>query len=137
MMSMGFLLRLQLLLSLFAFLGALQAAGAPPSAAGWLERLPAWFEPNQGFVSPDARYVSRGAGYLLRLGDSGAELSLTDGSQAAKLRMELAGASRKPLVEALDPQRARTNYLLGNQRNRWKTDVPHYGRVRYRGAYPG
>ena len=30
-----------------------------------------------------------------------------------------------------------SNYLRCNDRSKWRTDVPHYGRVRYREIYPG
>ncbi len=136
MISMGLTPKLQLLLSLFLVLGVFSASGAT-GPAQWLESLPAWFEPNQGLAAPEVKYFSRGGGYTLQLRESGAELSLVDGSHAAKVRLELKGGSRTPAIEPLELQRAHTNYLIGNQRNRWKTNVPQYGRVRYRGAYPG
>jgi hypothetical protein len=118
-------------------LAAAPAAMSLPAAARALASVPAWFEPNPGLYGPQVRYVSRGAGYALLLEESGAVLRLMDESGSARLRIALAGANPKPVIEALNPLPARTNYLLGNQPARWRANVPHYGRVRYRDAYPG
>jgi hypothetical protein len=40
-------------------------------------------------------------------------------------------------VEGLEPLPGRSNYFIGNDPAKWHTDVPHYGRVRYRNLYPG
>jgi hypothetical protein len=131
------MVRLRALLCGFIVFGTLLASGAAPPALRTLESLPAWFEPNRGIAGAEVIYLSRGAGYTLLLERSAAVLSLADGSQSARLRLNLAGGNPKPVVEALDLQPARTNYLIGNRPDRWKTDVPHFGRVRYRDAYPG
>ncbi|HSW48669.1 MAG TPA: hypothetical protein VLH09_00775 [Bryobacteraceae bacterium] len=99
--------------------------------------MPAWFEPNRGQAGAEVRYLARGAGYTLALEQAGAALSLVDGAQAAKLRIDLAGGNEEPLLEALERQPAHTNYLVGNRPDRWRTGVPHFARVRYKDAYPG
>jgi uncharacterized protein (TIGR03437 family) len=32
---------------------------------------------------------------------------------------------------------SKSNYFIGNDPGKWRTDVPNYSRVRYRGVYPG
>ncbi len=141
--GMGLMAKLRVLfcgLTVFGALPALAAAPAAlslPAAARALESVPAWFEPNPGLLGPEVKYLSRGTGYTLLLEETGAVLSLAGESTSATLRIGLAGSSPKPVIEALDPLAAHTNYLLGNQRAEWKPDVPHFGRVRYRNAYPG
>ncbi len=53
------------------------------------------------------------------------------------LRIRLAGADAGARAEGVEPQAARSSYFLGDNPSRWLTDVPHYGRVEYHGAYPG
>ncbi|MBM3956698.1 MAG: SBBP repeat-containing protein [Gemmatimonadetes bacterium] len=51
--------------------------------------------------------------------------------------MRLAGGRAPACIEPLDPLPGRSHYLLGNDPRRWRTGVPHYGRVQYRGVYKG
>src|SRR5262249_39076737 len=55
---------------------------------------------------------------------------------AAVLRMKLVGAD--PAAAAgLDELPGKANYFFGNDPAAWRTNVPTYGRVRYRDVYPG
>jgi hypothetical protein len=141
--GIAFMRKLRVLLCGLTVLGAANmlaatpAAISLPAAARVLESVPAWFEPNSGLYGSEVKYVSRGAGYALLLEESGAVLAPLNGSGSARLRIALPGSHPKPAIEALDPLPARTTYLLGNQPARWKANVPHFGRVRYREVYPG
>lgn len=122
--------------------------------------LPLMFEPNQGQAGLDpsdsrARFVSRGSGYSLFLGSSGALLQLASQStanlasppdradkapraiQLESLQMKLAGANLNPSISGADPLPTITNYLIGNDPSRWRTNVPQFTRVRYQNLYPG
>jgi hypothetical protein len=126
-------------LTLLGAASGLSAAtrAADAGAADALRSIPAWFEPNQGLAGGEVRYSSRGAGYTLSMKDSGAVLTLADGSAAASMRISLAGGNAKPVLEAGDPLPGRTDYILGNRPGAWKHSVPHFGQIRYRQAYPG
>jgi hypothetical protein len=50
--------------------------------------------------------------------------------------MKLLGANRLARHHASDLQPGRSNYFLGD-RSRWRTDVPHYGRIEYEDVFPG
>jgi len=41
------------------------------------------------------------------------------------------------LIEGRDRQEAGINYFVGNDRSRWKTDIPTYKEVVYKGVYKG
>ena len=41
------------------------------------------------------------------------------------------------MKEPRDPRETHVNYLLGNRPERWITDVPTFGRIRYPEIYPG
>src|SRR5262249_50083828 len=49
----------------------------------------------------------------------------------------LVGADPRAQFEALEPQPGISNYFIGNDPSKWRTEIPHYGRVALRGVYPG
>jgi hypothetical protein len=57
--------------------------------------------------------------------------------KSALLRMSLVGADERAAVEGLDAQAGRSNYLIGKDPSKWRTNVSNYSRVRYAQVYPG
>jgi hypothetical protein len=53
------------------------------------------------------------------------------------LRMRLRGANAGARVTGSDPLPTRSNYFLGNDPEKWRTNVPNYAKVKYQGVYPG
>jgi hypothetical protein len=51
--------------------------------------------------------------------------------------MSLVGASPAPEMDASELQPGVSNYFFGNDPSKWRTNVPHYSRIRYRDVYPG
>jgi hypothetical protein len=114
---------------------SVQTSSAPASrgAVGQqLLQLPLHLEP----AADDAGFVSRGPGYALRV-DATATHFLLRGESPASVRVEIRGGNKKAVGRAVDALPGRSNYFLGNDPSRWRRDVPHYGRVEYRGVYPG
>jgi hypothetical protein len=131
--------------------------------AHWIEaygKLPLSFEENQGQTDPRVKFLSRGGGYILFLTPEEAVLSLhrakpldasplhratymrelRKGHSAEKdavLRMHLDGANPTPEIAGLDRSQTRLDYFIGKDSKNWRTNVPSYGRVKYRGVYPG
>src|SRR5271169_5899407 len=150
-----------------AFAGAGLAFSGPPTppvdAARVNEnygKLPLSFEANRGQTSPKVKFLSRGHGYGLFLTSSEAVLALRhdkSNDQALKgqnndprmrganaepqsqsvLRLKLVGANPAHNVIGLDPLPGKSNYFIGNDPTKWRTNVPNYAQVRYRDAYPG
>src|SRR5262249_25781511 len=73
------------------------------------------FELNAGQTNPQARFLARSR-------DGIAFLS------AAEIVARVVGLDRLPGV---------TNYLIGNDSSKWRTNVPGFARVKYEGIYPG
>lgn len=120
--------------------GAAPPGGAAVSlqASDAYTRLPVAFERNVGQADRRARFVARGRGYALLLTDRAPLLGIArHGGTTRWLRLGLAGTSSRMRVTADTPASGTVNYLVGRDRSRWHTDVPTYGRVRYRDAYPG
>src|SRR5271157_741178 len=95
-------------------------------------QLPLVFEPNAGQFDPQVRYFSRGRGHALFFTDREVVFGAPD-----LVRMSFSGGNSSPEAEVSDRQPGVSNYFRGSDRSKWRTDVPHYGRVRYRGIYPG
>jgi beta-propeller repeat-containing protein/ASPM-SPD-2-Hydin domain-containing protein len=122
-------------------------------------KLPLTFEVNQGQADARVRFLARGSGYTVfladdesatfRLADANRRPALRDHTLPSKdssappkvsdavVRLSLAGSHPHVPVEGLDLQASYSNYFIGNNPARWQRNVPHYGRVRYRGIYPG
>ncbi len=57
--------------------------------------------------------------------------------EPAVLRMKLVGSNPKAKVIALDELPGKSNYFLGNDPQKWRTNVPTYAKVKCKGVYPG
>lgn len=53
------------------------------------------------------------------------------------LRMKLRNANAAAKVTGVDEQAGKTNYFLGNDPKKWRTNVPTYAKVKYEGIYSG
>jgi len=106
----------------------------PLEAGNNYGKLPLSFEPNQGQTDARVKFVARASGYTLFMTADEAVFASRDGSVE---RMKLIGANPKLRFEPLDKQLGISNYFLGNDPSKWRTNVPNYGRVAMRGIFPG
>jgi uncharacterized repeat protein (TIGR01451 family) len=56
---------------------------------------------------------------------------------AAVVRLVLSGANENPQVLGLEELPGKVNYFVGNDPDKWLTDIPTYAKVKYRDVYPG
>jgi HYDIN/CFA65/VesB-like, Ig-like domain/Beta-propeller repeat len=124
--------------------------------------LPLSFEVNKGQVSRQVKYLARGQGFALFLTQNDAILQLrksAPGDQAAELAssgfkngrggiapssgtagvvsLKLLGASHDAKITASERLPETTSYFLGNDPQKWHTNIPNYARLRYHEIYPG
>jgi hypothetical protein len=124
--------------------------------------LPLAFEPNQGQTDAQVKYMARANGYTLfltnqdavfafhsktsasELGMRGrAAMSHTSGASVAKkespavVRMRLVGENSSAQIRAANQLPGKSNYYLGNDPTKWRTNVSQYARVAYKNIYPG
>jgi beta-propeller repeat-containing protein len=115
-------------------------------------RLPLSFEPNRGQTDPQVKFLSRAGNRTLWLTKDEAVLALgrvshtrsSSGAAAvaqasqdapAVLRMKFLGTSNAAIAgEGKQP--GTVNYFIGKP-DQWRTKIPTYARVHYRGLYPG
>src|SRR5262249_40360627 len=57
--------------------------------------------------------------------------------QSAVLRMTLVGANGKPRISGVEPLQTTSNYFIGNDPGRWRTNVANFAKVKYESVYPG
>ena len=53
------------------------------------------------------------------------------------LRMKLVGADPHVEVTGLDELPGKSNYFIGNDPSKWRTNLPTYAKVKYQHVYPG
>src|SRR5437879_1394760 len=118
-------------------------------------KLPLHFQANRGQTHEDVRFLARGPGYSLFLTPTEAVLTLMKPESSARkpaahgkseprgpatgtvLRMTFAGANPERRVTGLEELPGKANYFIGNDRAKWRTNVPTYAKVQYREVYPG
>ncbi|MFZ1932023.1 MAG: SBBP repeat-containing protein, partial [Candidatus Sulfotelmatobacter sp.] len=124
--------------------------------------LPLAFEPNQGQTDAQVKYMARANGYTLFLTNQDAVFAFHSKSSASQLRMRgraaMANASSTPVekekapavvrmrligenssaqITAANQLPGKSNYYLGNDPQKWQTNVSQYARVAYKNVYPG
>lgn len=104
-------------------------------------KLPLSFEANRGQADERAEFIARGQGYTFFVNSTEAALALKNGVKNRKkstaIKMRLLNASSASSAEAIGLLDGQSNYFIGNDHAGWRSDIPNYSRVRYRGVYPG
>jgi hypothetical protein len=113
---------------------------AEPPSPGVIEtygKLPLSFEANRGQTDYHVKFLSRGHGYALFLTHDEAVLSIKTPEKCAAVRMRLVGSNPKATVNGQAELPGKSNYFLGNDPAKWRTDIPTYAKVRYEKVYQG
>ena len=119
--------------------------------------LPLSFEANHGQSDSTVKFLSRGSGYSLFLTSTEAVLvlsqSIADESRKASrvaraavgarhrksavVRMTLVNANPQSQMAGHDELPGKSNYFIGNDPAKWRTNIPTYAKVKYEDVYPG
>jgi hypothetical protein len=133
-----------LLIAAAAFVGSARVTEATASrAAIEYAKVPLAFEANKGQTDPKVAFLSRAFGSELFLTPQELVVVVSHRPEAKRspsgevVRFRLIGASPRVRVTGIDELPAKSNYFLGNDPTRWRTNVPLYGRVAETDAYPG
>src|SRR5207248_5173562 len=126
----------------FMFAAAMAAVGQTQDMGGAYGSLPLGFEPNQGQSHQDIKFLARGIGLGVFVTDGEAVMVLNraaaKNSKASRaiLRMSFAGNGHLA-ARALDALPGKSNYIIGSDRARWRTNIPTYAKLRFEDVYPG
>jgi hypothetical protein len=104
--------------------------------------LPVAFEKNAGQIDQQVKFFSQSGGQAFYLTTNEAVLVLSNRLESKRsanevLRMKLQGANPHPRVTGIDELPGRSNYFIGDDPAKWRTDIPSYARVKYESVYPG
>jgi hypothetical protein len=111
-----------------------------------IENQPLAFEPYTAELAPQVQFVSRTRGYTLLLGPSAATISFSNISATSScttpcsidpsfVRVTLLHSNPRSTATPEEPLPGKANYFLGNEPARWRTNVPLFGKIRYRSVY--
>jgi hypothetical protein len=126
------------LVAVAMFATAFAATAAPVHPASAYGQLPLTFEKNDGQLDPAVRFFARGRGYSLFLTPTEAALRLNGANEeTATVRWQVIGANRDARIAGETPLQTKSNYFVGNDPAKWRTNVANYGKVRYEKIYPG
>ena len=127
--------RMCFLLFLFC-LSVRPEATAAVYARNAIAQLPRTFEANQGQTAFRVKYLSRGPDYSVYF-DANEVMIASPDRPAGVLRMKLIGVNRNAKIEPLDLLPGKSDYFIGSDPSKWRTDIPNYARVALRNVYPG
>ena len=122
---------------MFRILDALLTRADPGRRANFSSKLtlrsgpPSFFFPNTGQTDPAVQFIVQTPGLTARFRRDRAIFQ----AHQRQITVRFAGANPDAAIEGLDVLAAKINFFLGN--SGWKTDVPSYSKIIYRGLYPG
>ncbi len=103
-------------------------------------KLPLSFEANDGQVDARVKFISRGGTTLFLMEDEAVLVpphQKKDKSSPGRLGMKLHNANPSPVMTGVDRLPGTSNYFIGDDSGKWRTDVPTYAKVKYEGVYSG
>ena len=104
-------------------------------------KLPLSFERNLGQSADRVKFLSRGQGYTLFLTSDEAVFSLRSSTDkkpdSSVLRMKLVGADANATLNGQQELQGKVNYLVGNDRTKWRTGIPTFRKVEYNDVWSG
>src|SRR5437899_3019675 len=98
-------------------------------------KLPLRFEANRGQTDSRVKFLNRGKGYTLFLSPSEAVLALRGREHVIRMRFQ--GANPDAKITGLEKLPGVVNYFIGQDRKKWRTNIPAYARVKHNDVYPG
>ncbi len=120
------------------------------------QRPPLRFEINEGQTDPQVRFTARDRDGIAYLTSGGAVFQIsrsvgtskpqfkkasytpeTRGFESSFVRMKTVGANPNPRVVGIDRLPGVTNYFIGSDPAKWRTNVAGYAKAKYEGVYPG
>ncbi len=131
------------------------AQSAPAAPDRGYGKLPLAFEPNLGQTDSRVRFLARGGGMTTFFTDTEMVMVLSRSRKPKKperpgpreaepgqieqsiVRMRLEHANRPRRAAGLEVLAGVSNYFIGNDPAKWRTDIPHFGRIEYESVYPG
>lgn len=111
-----------------------RVAQAPLFGVAGLPDVVSLFRPKTGLDKPVEKPWDREAGPAPPFSSP---RSADSGESSAVLRMRLVGASASTTLTGEGELPGKSNYFIGNDPKKWRTNLPTYAKVKYKDIYPG
>ena len=102
------------------------------------------FERNDGQTDPQVDFILRGRDHHLLFSPTSVRFNgihpgsgIADPVHFSSIEIHFVNAHPDAVVRGLDRLITRSNYFIGNDPERWNTDIPNFARIRYDGIYDG
>lgn len=113
----------------------------------YLNKLPLIFEANQGQTSDEVKFLAKAKGYdlYLTLRETAIILKKTKDlgdiesseEQISDVRLKFINFNTNTKVIGLEKLPGKTNYFIGNDKEKWHKNIPTYKMIKYLDVYPG
>lgn len=108
-------------------------------------KLPLTFERNEGQlgqIDSDTKYFTRGNGYALYFSPQEVVMVLRNQSGGksisfSHLKIQFIGSKNDSSINGEEELETKSNYLIGNNPQQWRTNISNFAKVSYEGLYPG
>jgi hypothetical protein len=114
-----------------------QPMPAEPTAPAARSAIPFAFVPNLGQWQSPAEFRAQRGGLGVMLEPDALVLKQRAGAESAQVRMNFMGSRESVELVGLDRRRGQYSFVRGRDASSWRTGVPSFGQVRYRGVYDG
>src|SRR2546425_5204240 len=125
-----------ILLGASALDGQRMAPSRRTATSGSLAGLPLDFVENRGQWDSSATFVAHQGRLAASLEPGGVRLLLA-GDRPAEVSLTFDGASKDAIPTGEERRNGQYNFFIGNDPRKWRSNVPAFGAVRYRGLYQG
>lgn len=144
-----FFVLLCLVYTLLSQARAIDREAQRPTAKEFASRylsIPLVFEPTEAIIADHPGFVSRNVGTTILLQDDRVTIAVPEHRQAGAVpsspefslvQMKFLGSSSSTLLSGENELSSKSNYLIGNDRSRWRTGIANYQRVQYHSLYRG
>jgi len=107
-------------------------------------RIPLYFIENKGQIDEQVKFYEKSQGHNTFFTRDGIYISLKSNQDEISeytnnqiINLIPLGMNKEVEISAQEVQQARVNCFIGNNPEKWKTNVPTYRAVLYKNAYPG
>ncbi|WP_457601649.1 DUF7948 domain-containing protein [Hydrogenivirga sp.] len=100
--------------------------------------IPLFFIENRGQIDKKVKFYEKGTGHSTYFTREGIYITLSKkDSKPEVVKITPIGANPETKIESEDKLSGKVNYFKGKDPKNWRTNIPTYGKVRYKEVYEG
>lgn len=108
-----------------------------------LFKIPLYFEKNEGQIDASVKYLAKGRGFSFFFTPEEIVMVLKKSLRGESkhsfrvLKLQFVGAKQDPKILGVNEQACKSNYFIGSDSTKWRTDISNFAKVQYEELYPG